>query len=232
MQVQTFSVDKHTTDSSSSANAFLSGAKAYDGVLGVESDVRRGDCNASKQRPRDTIADWARARGKATGLVTTTRITHATPAALYAHSADRDWESDYTLAIKGKGYMYTGQCDDIARQFVFDETSKNMKVALAGGRAYFQPIEAKDYENETLPAGHRRDRVDLIDEWKKMRADRKFVWNREQLMNVDTRMKGQLLGRNVCTLNRVSTRIQVCSKKTISNMRRACNVITAPTIQR
>lgn len=32
--------------------------------------------------------------GKSTGIVTNTRITHATPAALYGHSPSRYWEDD------------------------------------------------------------------------------------------------------------------------------------------
>ena len=35
--------------------------------------------------------------GKSVGLVTTTRVTHATPAALYAHTVDRNWESDVDM---------------------------------------------------------------------------------------------------------------------------------------
>lgn len=46
------------------------------------------------------------------GIVTTTRVTHATPAASYAHSADRKWECDTDLPHKSQ------QCDDIAMQLV------------------------------------------------------------------------------------------------------------------
>ena len=37
----------------------------------------------------DTVLDWAQEAGMATGLVTTARVTHATPAALYAKTAYR-----------------------------------------------------------------------------------------------------------------------------------------------
>ena len=36
-----------------------------------------------------TVLDWAQEAGMATGLVTTARVTHATPAALYAKTAYR-----------------------------------------------------------------------------------------------------------------------------------------------
>ena len=36
--------------------------------------------------------------GLSTGVVTTARITHATPATAYAHSSDRDWEVDEDIS--------------------------------------------------------------------------------------------------------------------------------------
>ena len=41
-----------------------------------------------------TVLTWAQEAGMDTGFVTTARITHATPAALYAHTYDRYWEGD------------------------------------------------------------------------------------------------------------------------------------------
>ena len=48
------------------------------------------------------------------GLVTTSRITHATPAAAYAHSVDRNWESTKNIANDGKAKG----CKDIASQLI------------------------------------------------------------------------------------------------------------------
>ena len=56
------------------------------------------------------------------GFVTNTRVTHATPAALYAHSASRNWECDATLGRQGHG------CKDIARQLLEDNPGRNIKV--------------------------------------------------------------------------------------------------------
>jgi len=58
------------------------------------------------------------------GLVTTTRITHATPAAAYGHSAHRDWECDSKIpeAELRKG------CKDLGRQLIEDEPGKNINV--------------------------------------------------------------------------------------------------------
>jgi Alkaline phosphatase len=58
------------------------------------------------------------------GFVTTTRITHATPSALYSHSASRKWECDDRLPA-----LAMNQCKDIARQLVEDEPGKNIRVS-------------------------------------------------------------------------------------------------------
>ena len=51
------------------------------------------------------------------GVVTTTRVTHATPASLYGHSAHRTWESDIDLNEEKN----TESCKDLARQLVEDK---------------------------------------------------------------------------------------------------------------
>lgn len=51
--------------------------------------------------------------------MTNTRLTHATPAAAYATSADREWEND-SLSPEG--------CDDIAKQLVHGDVGKKIKV--------------------------------------------------------------------------------------------------------
>ena len=61
-----------------------------------------------------------------TGFVTSTRVTHATPAASYAHSADRDWECDQDI----ESYMTNcPNLKDIARQLIEDEPGKNFSVS-------------------------------------------------------------------------------------------------------
>ena len=73
------------------------------------------------------------------GFVTTARLTHATPAALYAHTNDRDWECD----TKFDGYPTPPPegAHDIAWQFVNSQPGTNVKVALG----------AVSYTHLTLP---------------------------------------------------------------------------------
>lgn len=61
--------------------------------------------------------------GKSTGIVTNTRLTHATPAALYSHSASRYWEDDSKVP-----QISRKSCKDIARQLVEDEPGKRITV--------------------------------------------------------------------------------------------------------
>ena len=67
-------------------------------IIGYDGSCLAGSAisalNATKLK---SIIAWAQDDGKKTGIVTTTRLTHATPSALYAHAAHRDWETDYSM---------------------------------------------------------------------------------------------------------------------------------------
>lgn len=58
-----------------------------------------------------------------TGFVTTARVTHATPGALYAHINSRDWECDTKIPESQKDCT-----KDIARQLIEDAPGNNFKV--------------------------------------------------------------------------------------------------------
>lgn len=58
------------------------------------------------------------------GIVTTTRVNHATPSAAYAHCVDRDWYSDGEMPVEA---VQEG-CKDIARQLM--ENIPNINVSL------------------------------------------------------------------------------------------------------
>ena len=85
-----------------------------------------------------TLFEMAEAAGWATGIVSTARITHATPAATYAHTAKRDWESDKEL-----GDAAAQGCKDIADQLVNWPAGDGFEVALGGGRGYFLPASRR-----------------------------------------------------------------------------------------
>jgi alkaline phosphatase len=85
---KTYCFDKQTADSACSATAFLTGVKGNYATIGVNAKVRHNDCKASldEENRVSSILNWAQKAGKATGIVTNTRITHATPAGLKTFS--------------------------------------------------------------------------------------------------------------------------------------------------
>lgn len=62
--------------------------------------------------------------GKATGIVTNTRITHATPAALYGHAPSRYWEDDSKVPPAARK-----SCKDLARQLIENDPGRNINVS-------------------------------------------------------------------------------------------------------
>jgi LDH2 family malate/lactate/ureidoglycolate dehydrogenase len=83
---KTYSWDQQTSDSAPTMTAISTGHKAREGMLSVDHLTPRGECNATVNRAHalKTILEHSADLGKSTGIVTTARLTHATPAALYA----------------------------------------------------------------------------------------------------------------------------------------------------
>lgn len=187
---KTYNVDRQTPDSAGTASAILSGVKTNYFLIGLDARAQAADCPGSAGKHLTTILDWAHEAGKKTGVVSTARITHATPAAAYAHSADRYWEGDVDL----KGIP--GNCKDIARQLVEDNAFIN--VILGGGRRFFLPNTTADPEYGTVDSKQRQDGRDLIKEWENDRKDRgetyKYVWNKDGFDSVDPRYTDYLMG--------------------------------------
>lgn len=82
----------------------------------------------------DSLSTLARAAGKSVGIVTTTRVQHASPGAAYAHSASRSWYADANMP---KEALQEG-CKDIAYQLVHN-TDINVSWAVGvGGRVRWE----------------------------------------------------------------------------------------------
>ncbi|XP_066973323.1 alkaline phosphatase-like [Macrobrachium rosenbergii] len=193
---KTYTTNVQVADSACSATAYLNGVKANKGTIGVDSNVKRGNCTA-QQNPAfhtSSIAKWFQDAGRSSGFVTTTRVTHATPSGTYAHIAEREWEDDDAIASDGED---PDVCDDIAEQLVHGETGMFFKVIMGGGRRQFYPKEMKDAEDPNK-SGFRADGKDLVRDWKRDKAFRgataSYVWNRDDLMAVDIANTDYLLG--------------------------------------
>lgn len=127
--VKTYNTNQQVPDSAGTATAFSSGVKTRAGMLGVGPATHLGDCSEGLANIVPNIMEVAKGKGKKVGIVSTARITHATPASVYAHSAHRDWENDGSIPESewGKG------CVDIAKQLV----NAPFDIALGGGRDHF-----------------------------------------------------------------------------------------------
>ncbi|MFA5327072.1 MAG: alkaline phosphatase [Prolixibacteraceae bacterium] len=102
---KTQSSDNYITDSAAGGTALSSGIKTYNGAIGVNPDTA-----AVK-----TILEMAEEKGLSTGLVSTSAITHATPASYIAHQASR------------------GSYEDIASDFL----KTDIDVFIGGGYNHF-----------------------------------------------------------------------------------------------
>lgn len=123
--VKTYNTNAQVPDSAGTATAIHSGQKTRIGVLGIGPDAEKGVCADALAHPLPLLGEEVKQRGAALGIVTTTRITHATPASVYARSADRDWEADNAIPTDQRGQG----CKDIALQLA----EADFDVALGGG---------------------------------------------------------------------------------------------------
>jgi alkaline phosphatase len=122
-QVITYMADSVVTDSAPAATAFACGHKSSDKFIGVGPKADKlltGLAVPSEEmryKPLATVLEAARLKGLATGLVATSTISHATPAAFAAHVHSRSLESE------------------IMEQIVY----QNVDVVLGGGKRYLLP---------------------------------------------------------------------------------------------
>jgi len=179
--VKTYNTDKQVPDSAATATAYLGGVKTNWFTLGVDARVELDDCFASRQRENqvDSILAWAQEQGKRTGFVTTTRITHATPAATYAHTANRQWEADFNMPEK-----WRGNCKDIADQLVSENPGRNLNVIMGGGRERFGSCTSSE------SCKPRVDGRNLVDEWltdKELQGlDAAYITNPSELQSLSS----------------------------------------------
>jgi alkaline phosphatase len=188
---KTYCVDKQVADSACTGTAYFSGVKTNYRLLGLNANVESRQCVVTKEDHVDGIFSWAQKSQKATGIVTTTRITHASPAAAYAHVAHRDWENNNAISSACRSVQ---NVTDIAHQLVYNEVSQKIKVFLGGGRRNF--INTTEVDNEGRP-GYRTDGRNLIDEWATERnkiGNAKYVWHNQQLKELDIKNTDYLLG--------------------------------------
>lgn len=188
--VKTYNVDAQVADSAGTATALNTGVKTRIGVINTGPGQPQRTCDGIKSNTLTPIAEYAERAGMSTGVVSTARLTHATPAAVYAVSPSRSWESDADMPETAIG------CTDIASQILRPLGGDGLEVALGGGAANFLPTAALDPENpETQPAGGKRtDGRNIPAEWIASTNGAAYVSDAAGLAAIDYSDTSRLLG--------------------------------------
>ncbi|WP_421261612.1 alkaline phosphatase [Aeromonas jandaei] len=183
-RIKTFSNDAQTTDSAPSMAAYTTGVKMNNEVIAMSSDTKAvapgkdangnkgvNNCASDNGKPVPTILELAKAAGKSVGAVTTTELTHATPAATYSHICHRD--AAYAIAAQavpgGAGFNQA--------------LGSGVDVLMGGGANHWTPY------NSTSNKGGRADGRDLTAEL--TAQGYRYVTTRTDLAKVDS---GKLIG--------------------------------------
>ncbi len=175
---KTYSANQQTSDSAPTMTAMITGVKTNEGTFSVNQNGVHADYKTVAGNEVKTLLEYAEESGRSTGVVTTTRVTHATPGACYAHTVDRDWESDYDMKRLGDANTRNGNAEmakrdldaynakfpDIARQLIEFKYGDGLEVAFGAGRNKFIPNTKADPLTPGVK-GERTDGRDLTQEW-------------------------------------------------------------------
>ena len=149
-RIKTFSNDAQTTDSAPSMSAYMTGVKMNNEVLSMTSstlaDKTKCVFDGSNGSKVKTLLELAKAKGLGVGAVTTTELTHATPAATYAHICHRDLAYDIAAQAVPGGAGFNADLLD------------GVDVLFGGGRNHWTPLDTT-----TNPKG-RADGRNLVQE--------------------------------------------------------------------
>ena len=199
---KTYNVDAQTPDSAGTMTAMMSGVKTDAGVLGVDADIQRGDCSTVAGNEMATALELAEIAGKSTGVISTARITHATPAAAYAKSAERNWEDISDMSSDA----VTAGCEDIASQLVNFEANlearntgvdiDGIEIIMGGGRRHFLPKDAAFNSIDAASAieGDRTDNRDLTAEWQATYSDGNYIVDQASFDAINPATTTRVLG--------------------------------------
>ena len=157
--VKTYSNNAQVTDSAPSMSAYMTGVKMNNEVISMTAATNAFDaqgkdyfngfettCPSGNGQAVTTLLELAKIRGRSVGAVTTTRITHATPAATYSHICHRDAENTIAAQLVPGGTSFNGALLD------------GVDVVMGGGRKHFLPT--------SVSGGARIDNRNLVDEMK------------------------------------------------------------------
>lgn len=179
--IKTYNVDAQVPDSAATASAMNTGVKTRFTQVSTWGNQAKGDCFGPNTNYPKTIAEIGESKGLATGIVTTDKITYATPAAVYAHSPSRHWEDDSMLPDESR----KRGCQDIAQQLVNFPYGDGLDVILGGGLESLLPV---------AKGGKRLDGQDLVDMWTQNNSYGVYVQSAKQLRKTNFKDTRKLFG--------------------------------------
>lgn len=142
--IKTYNTNAQVPDSAGTATAIMSGYKTNIGAINVPAEyINNRDpkaCDYEALPPN--LTKRSQQAGKAVGIISTARITHATPAAMYGHSADRGWEADKDI----KPIFAEAGCTSLAAQMVKSQA----EVILGGGSKEFSEAQLETLKTDTI----------------------------------------------------------------------------------
>ena len=164
--VKTYNINAQTPDSAPTAGAMNTGVKQRFNLINLGGDAIHDDCSTVAGNELTTFAEIVSGMEKSVGIVSTARVTHATPAAVYSKTANRNWEDSVPEG-----------CDtqkDIAAQLIDQMEAGVIDFAMGGGRRHFVPEGTQTDEGGS---GRRADGVNLIENATGLGAQ--YAWNTE-----------------------------------------------------
>ncbi len=158
---KTYTADFIVPDSAGTMTTMMSGEMCNSGIIGYLPDTERADFNGDGNGLRPwTVLELAKQEGMRVGVVSTARVTHATPAACYSHVTDRNFEGDIALQALPSDPAYNTRLAD------------GLDILMGGGRSQFHDSSIIGDEGGT---GSRGDGRDLRTEFQD--AGYTYVWN-------------------------------------------------------
>jgi alkaline phosphatase len=163
-----------TPDSAGAMTSMMSGINTNSGTIGMGPDTEINDFNNDGDGPRlVNVLEQAAQAGMKVGVISTARVTHATPAATYAHINHRDKENEIALqALPGDATYNTALGD-------------GLDLLWGGGRRFFcpdvigtDPVTGSATTDEEGSLCSRGDGRDLREEFQE--AGYSYVWNEAQ----------------------------------------------------
>ena len=144
-RIKTFSADAQTTDSAPSMAAYMTGVKMNNEVISMSAETVAtnpgrdangnlgvNNCAATNGTVAPTILELAKAKGKAVGTITTTELTHATPATAWSHICNRNAQYHIAAQLVPGGTGFNTALGD------------GVDVLMGGGRNHFTPYAASN----------------------------------------------------------------------------------------